>query len=350
MARIPPERMPGMKSDPVEVLLELLATRSVAGNTDLAVDLVQKRMDGLGAMSEKTNKGSLVVTFPGGGGEALVVAAHVDTLGAMVSSMGEDGTLGFRMVGGYTMNSVEGEYCTVETFGGRLITGTILFRDTSVHAWGREKASAAREQSMMLVRLDEDVSSREGLRELGISVGNFVHFDPRPVSTPSGFVKSRHLDDKAGVAVLIGLAERLAETPPPRKVYLHFTAHEEVGHGGAGLDAPDASEMLVVDMGVAGPGRESSERKVTICAADNSGPYDYGMTKRLIALAEERSIPHAVDTHPFYTSDAAAALRAGMDVRHALVGPGVDASHAMERTHREGIEATLELVAAYCFL
>jgi putative aminopeptidase FrvX len=340
-----------MQNDIVDILMRLLGTRSVTGNTETAACLVGEHLSSLGLAVTRTNKGSLIATVDGTSrtGDALMVAAHLDTLGAMVSSVADDGTLRFRMVGGYTMNSVEGEYCTVETYDGRLVTGTILFSETSVHAWGREKASAPREPAKMLIRLDEDVSDADQVRELGISVGNFVHFDPRPVSTPSGFVKSRHLDDKAGVAVLVCLATRLASAPPPRRVYLNFTVHEEVGHGGAGFSPPDLTEILVVDMGVAGPGRESSEKKVTVCAADNLGPYNYDMTRALAELAGEKSIPFVVDTYPYYTSDAAASLRSGMDARHALIGPGVDSSHSMERTHREGLEATLELAAAYCY-
>jgi putative aminopeptidase FrvX len=199
----------------------------------------------------------------------------------------------------------------------------------------------------MYIRLDEMVSSREDVEKLGISIGNFVHFDPRPVRTDSGFIKSRHLDDKAGVAILMGVASKLAEQEPPRTVHFIFTVHEEVGHGGAGFDPGDATDMIVVDMGVAGKGRESSERKVTICAADSSGPFNYQLTKQLIKLAEANEIPFAVDTFPYYNSDAAATLKSGLDARHALVGPGIDSSHAMERTHIEGIMATVNLLTAY---
>ena len=337
-----------MNTDVVDILLKLLGTRSIAGNTDHAMKLVEEHLSGLGLPVTQTNKGSLIATIRGEKDDALMVAAHLDTLGAMVSSISENGTLRFRMVGGFTMNSIEGEYCSVETYDNRYYTGTILFNETSVHAHGREKASGERKLERMFIRLDEDVTTADDSRKLGISVGNFVHFDPRPVRTPSGFVKSRHLDDKAGVAVLMCLAGRLMETPPSRTVYLHFTVHEEVGHGAAGFLAPDITEMIAVDMGIAGSGRESSEKKVTICAADSLGPCNYEMTRTLVRLAEEHSIPYAIDTYPYYTSDAASALRSGLDARHALIGPGVDSSHAMERTHRAGIEATLDLVTSYC--
>jgi len=341
------ERTVFMTIDIVEVLMQLLRTRSVSGNTDLAASLVREKLNGLGLDIRQTNKGSLIATVNGTSSESLMLIAHLDTLGAMVSSISEDGMLSFRMIGGYTMNSVEGEYCTIETYDDRHYSGTILFSETSVHAFGREKASVKRKSEDMYIRIDETVSSREDVEKLGISIGNFVHFDPRPVRTDSGFIKSRHLDDKAGVAILLGVASKLAGHEPPRTVYFVFTVHEEVGHGGAGFDPGDVTDMIVVDMGVAGKGRESSERKVTICAADSSGPFNYQLTKQLISMAEANGIPFAVDTFPFYNSDAAAALKSGLDARHALVGPGIDSSHAMERTHIEGIMATVDLIAGY---
>ncbi len=333
----------------MEFFMQLLRTRSVSGNTFLAVEIVRSRLEALGLEVKQTNKGSILATLEGTTTDSAVISAHIDTLGAVVSKVDPGGTLRYRCVGGFTPGSIEGEYCLVETFQGNMIPGTILFSKTSVHAFGRDKCEAKRTHGEMYVRLDQDVRSLEDVKDLGISVGNYIHFSPRAQYLDTGYVKSRHIDDKAGVTVLVGVAENLIrqKVKPQRNIHFLFTVHEEVGHGAAGWLPDNVSDFLAVDMGVCGPDQTSDEHRVTICAADSSGPYNYELTKHLINLAEINEIPFAVDTFPFYGSDAGAALRMGLDARHALVGPGVDASHAIERTHQDGIKATMDLVTIF---
>jgi len=332
-----------------DTLMDLLATRSVSGHTENAMRDVRRMFEESGLETASGIKGTLLATLDGDDSGSVIFSAHLDTLGGIVSGIRSDGNLELGTIGGYTMQSIEGEYCLVETWDGRLYEGTVLFDSTSVHAFGREKASQRREKDKMYVRLDEIVSSREAVETLGITVGSYIHFDPRPVRTASGFIKSRHIDDKAGVAILLAAARRLADYGRPLRRRVHFliTCYEEVGHGAAGFLPLDAVEFIAVDMGVAGPGRESSEEKVTICAADSSGPFSHSLTRELIETAKKLNVPYVVDTYPYYGSDAAAALRSGLDVRHGLIGPGVDASHAMERTHENALKATIDLICAH---
>lgn len=329
--------------------MKLLATRSVSGHTEEAMGEVRRLFEEAGLHTVSGVKGTLLATLEGRGGDPVIFSSHLDTLGGIVSGIRSDGNLELATIGGYTMQSIEGEYCLVETWDDKLHQGTVLFDSTSVHAFGRDKASERRVREKMYVRLDERVEDREGVEALGITVGSYIHFDPRPVRTPSGYIKSRHLDDKAGVAILIEAARRLSNSgsPLPRRVHFLITCYEEVGHGAAGFLPEDALEFIAVDMGVAGPGRESSEEKVTICAADSSGPFSHSLTRELIETAERAGVSYVVDTYPYYGSDAAAALRSGLDVRHGLIGPGVDASHAMERTHEEALSATVDLICAH---
>ncbi len=336
-------------SNVTDTLMQLLNTRSVSGHTEAAMDIVLTRFRNLNLITQSTTKGSIIATLNGARPEGIILSAHIDTLGGMISGIENDGKIRLRTIGSYTMSSIEGEYCKIETWDGKLIDGTVLYDNTSVHIHGLEKASEKRNEEEMYIRLDEEASSKKEIQELGLSVGNYIHFEPRPVRTKSGFIKSRHLDDKAGVAILIEVAERLVREEITPLLTLHFliTSYEEVGHGAAGLLPEKATEFIAVDMGVAGYGRESSEESVTICAADSSGPFNYQITKRLIKLAEANSIPFTVDTFPHYGSDATAALKSGLDVKHGLIGPGVDASHANERTHEKALEATIELIQAY---
>ena len=330
-------------------LEELLATPSVSGHCSAAFDLLEIQLGKMGIDSHRSRRESLSAVIRGESRSGLLVCAHVDTLGALIRSIGADGTIRLKTVGGFTPNSVEGEYCAIETHDGRQYTGTLLFDRTSVHIYGTEKASCERKMEQMRLRLDEKASTAEEIEKLGISVGNYVHFEPRTVFTDNGYVKSRHLDDKAGVAAIIGMAGRLTTGRSgslPRDIHLLFTGFEEVGHGGAVPIPDEVTDVVVVDVGVTGEDQRSREDSVTICAADSSGPFSYSLVKWIVGLAEESSIPFRIDTFQRYGSDAISLLRTGVDVRHALVGPAVDGSHALERTLLDGIEATADLLAA----
>lgn len=331
-------------------LLRLIEIPSVAGHTEAALDFVAGELSAEGIPARRTAKGSLIATLPGvalQGGERTL-SSHIDTLGAMVKEIKENGRLAWAPVGGYMFQTVEGENCTVQTTGGRSFTGTVLTTEPSVHVHD-EPAKLERKLANMEIRLDERVRSRAETEALGVRVGDYVSFDPRPVRTASGFIKARHLDDKAGVAAMLAAARLLAQqgVKPAVTTHLFFSAWEEVGHGAsAGLPAM-TREFLAVDMGAVGSGQASDEFSVSICAKDSGGPYHYGLRTHLTTLAEREGIPYRVDLYPHYGSDAGAALRGGLDALAALIGPGVDASHSYERTHLSALEATVRLLLAY---
>ncbi|MGE5552864.1 MAG: M42 family metallopeptidase [Betaproteobacteria bacterium] len=332
-----------------EALLRLLAIPSVAGKTDSAIAFVAGELQASGLATRRTAKGSLVATLPGrasGGGRTL--SAHLDTLGAMVKQIKENGRLKLTPVGVYLFQAIEGEYCTVETTDGRTFTGTVLTTEPSVHVYD-EPAKLERKQENMEIRLDERVQTKAEVEALGIRVGDYISFDPRAVRTPSGFIKARHLDDKAGVATLLGVARQLArqQITPTVTTHLFFSVWEEVGHGASAGIPAETREFVAVDMGAVGTGQTSDEYSVSVCAKDSNGPYHYGLRTHLARLAEENGIPYRVDVYPHYGSDAGAALRSGLDAVTALIGPGVDASHAYERTHLSALEATGRLLVAY---
>jgi putative aminopeptidase FrvX len=289
-----------------------------------------------------------VIDVPGkNNGYPIGISAHVDTLGAMVRSVKANGMLRFSLIGGFMLGSVENEYCQVHTRDGRTYDGTILTTKPSVHVYD-EARDLKREEAAMEIRLDEPVASKEDVQRLGIGTGDFVSFDPRLQIKPNGYIKSRHLDDKAGVAAVFGLLELLHRNrlTPRSGVKVFISTYEEVGHGSSFIP-DDIEELIAVDMGALGDDLNGSERDVSICAKDSSGPYDYGMVSRFIELAKQHQLRHAVDIYPHYGSDATAALRAGSNIRAGLIGPGVHASHSMERTHIEAIENTAALLAAY---
>ncbi|MBD2869243.1 M42 family metallopeptidase [Paenibacillus arenilitoris] len=302
----------------------------------------------LGYRMEMTPKGNGIVTIPGqDAGRVIGISAHVDTLGAMVRSIKPSGMLRFTPIGGYAMHTVEGEYCLIHTRDGRKYEGTVLSTKASVHVFP-DARDWKREEANMEIRVDETVRSKEDAQKLGIAVGDFVSWEPRTRVLPSGWIKSRHLDDKASVAALFGLMEWLKREGkvPACTLKLIFSTYEEVGHGSAHIPA-DITELIAVDMGALGDDLSATERDVSICAKDSSGPYDYNMTTRFVELAKRERIPHAIDIYPHYGSDASAALRGGSNVRAALIGPGVHASHGMERTHADAIVNTAALLLAY---
>ena len=328
----------------LETLKKLVEIDSPTGFTEQACKYAAEVLKGYGYSPELSNKGAVRCSL--GPAPKLAIAAHTDTLGAMVSGINSNGSRAISSIGGLSLNMAEGEYVKVYTMAGKIITGTFLLDNPSSHA-NRELNKTRRDISNMHIRLDEEVYTEADTRELGIRPGDIVCFDPRYQELPSGYVKGRFMANKAGCFVLFEIARRLPPTDKGLPVELFFSNYEEVGHGGTCGYSDTIEELLVIDMGVRGDPCEGSEVRCSICAKDTSGPYDYAMRKKLVDLADRSSIPHSVDVYPYYGSDGSAALRAGNDFRVGLIGPGVAASHGVERTHVKGIEATIELCLAY---
>lgn len=327
---------------------EILACHSPSGYCSDVIKIIEDYSTKFGFSFEKTNKGCGIITLEGKSNDNVVaLAAHVDTLGAMVRGITNDGNLTFTLVGGPILPTLDSEYCIVKTRDGKEYTGTFLSTSPSIHVYEDAK-SKSRDPKNMIIRIDEKVKNKDDVKNLGISAGDYIFIDPKTTITESGFIKSRFIDDKGSVAALLTLMELIKRENIKLKntVKILISIYEEVGHGLAFIPE-DVKEMIAVDMGCIGEDLSCTEYEVSICAKDSNGPYDYNMTSKLIKLAKENNIPHAVDIYPFYGSDVGAALKAGNDVRGALIGPGVHASHGMERTHFEALESTIELLIAY---
>ncbi|MGG1290558.1 M42 family metallopeptidase [Bacillus smithii] len=338
-------------NETMKLIQELVSIPSPTGYTENIIRYVESLLKDTTFETKKTRKGGLLVTVPGkDSSKHRFVTAHVDTLGAMVKEIKKDGRLKLTMIGGFRWNSVEGEYCCIHTDSGSVYTGTILMHQQSVHVY-KEAGEAKRNDENIEVRIDEKVKSANDVQSLGIQVGDFVSFDPRVEMTASGFIKSRHLDDKAGAAILIQTLRRIQkeERILPYTTHFLFSNNEEIGYGGNSNIPEETVEYLAVDMGAIGDGQSSDEYSVSICAKDSSGPYHYGLRKHLVQLAKEHQIQYKVDIYPFYGSDASAAMRAGRDLVHGLIGPGIDSSHAFERTHQKAIENTEKLLYVYLY-
>jgi peptidase M42 family hydrolase len=334
-----------------QVLLELLRIPSPSGRTDVIMQHVGERLEEIGLPFEVTRRGVMVGSLDGEEDTLdRAVVVHTDTIGCMVRALGDDGRLSIVPVGTHSARFSEGSRVTILTdVPDHTYTGTILPKKASGHAFGDDIDSQPVGWEHVEVRVDEPVSSAEDLRDLGIQVGDFVAQVAFPVITRSGYVTSRHLDDKAGVAAALAAFKAVIERGERLAVGAHLliTVAEEVGHGASsGLNA-DVAEMLSVDSAVVAPGQHSTETGVTLAMQDLHGPFDYHLTRRLHALANRHGIEANRDVFRFYRSDVASALEAGAETRAALIGFGVDATHGHERTHLDGIIATAELLALY---
>lgn len=331
-------------------LTGLLNTPSPTGFAGAGIAFTEGALAVYPALSlARSRKGALVATWGGAQENApRALTAHADTLGAMVKEIKPNGRLKMTQIGGYAWNAVEGEGCMVFTAAGKSVRGSILISKASSHVYGAQTSETKRDGEGMEVRLDARTSSAEETHALGIEVGDFIALDPR-VEVTEGFVRSRHLDDKAGVACLVAAVEALtrARLKPAQKTYLHISNYEEVGHGASAGIPADTAELVSVDMAAVGDGQNSDEFHSTLCVKDSGGPYHHGLSQRMRQLAEEHGIAYKVDVYPFYGSDGEAFWRAGGDVAVALIGPGVDASHNYERTHLDALVATTQWVMAY---
>jgi len=333
-----------------EVLLHLLRTPSPTGRTDEVVQYVGEQLMDLGLDLSVTRRGLLNATLPGLRTRPdRAIAVHADTIGCMVTRLKDNGRLEVTQLGTHSARFAEGASVTIFTDSGVVHTGTVLPLKSSGHQYGDEVDTQGVGWPLVEVRVDEPVCNAEGLAAIGLQVGDFVALDANPVITPAGYVKSRHLDDKAGIAAALGAFKALmdARITPVVSAHLLVTIAEEVGHGAThGLDT-DVAEMVAVDNAVVAAGQQSREECANIALLDSTGPFDYHFSRKLLALCEEHGIPHRRDTFRYYRSDAASAVEAGLEMRTALVGFGVDSSHGHERTHLSGIEHVAELLAVY---
>lgn len=327
----------------INAIKKLVDVPSPSGFTDAVIDLIEKELSETKYIISRTYKGSLIVsTDPN---PTLMIMGHIDTLGGMVSEITSTGTLRVSQLGGYPPNSFEGEYVTVHTMHNKTYRGTFLVDNPAAHVNNNVK-SIERSMGNMHIRLDAIVSCKKDVQDLGISVGDFIVYDPRFEVSDTGFVKSRFIDDKACSGIMLDILLKECKLLEDKKVAFYFSNYEEVGHAcPAGL--PESlKDLLVADMGVVGDGVAGEEIKVSICAKDSAGPYDLEFRKKLEKLSIDQNIAYTMDVFPYYSSDGTAVLRSGKDIRVALIGPGVSASHGVERTHIKGIEATRQLIMA----
>ncbi len=327
----------------------LLAIDSPSGYTAKAAAWVKEAFEHLGFAAEITTKGGVLIDLGGENeNDGLLLEAHADTLGAMVAQVKGNGRLRLTALGGMNPNNAEAENVWVYTRSGKVIDGTCQLCNASVHVNG-DYSSAKRSWDTVEIVLDEEVSSADDARKLGIEVGDIVCFDPRTKRTASGYLKSRFLDDKLSVGILLGFAKYLSDNGivPARRTWVHVTVYEEVGHGGSASVPAGVTEAISVDMGCVGDGLGCTEKMVSICAKDSGGPYSYEVVGKLIDAAKKTQAEYAVDVYPYYGSDVEATLRSGVDIRHGLIGAGVYASHGYERSHMDGVYNTLKVLCGY---
>jgi len=327
---------------------DIFSTDSPSGYSGEINRVISSILDGLDYKNYKiTNKGSIELFVEGEDqSKTIGISAHDDTLGLMVRSIASDGTLKVTAIGGPSIPTLDGEYCKVRTRDNKVYTGTILSTSPAVHVYS-DSATKPRNIDNIIVRLDEVVNCKDDVLKLGIQNGDYVCYDAKTVITESGFLKSRFIDDKASVCIILAVLEymKLNNIKPRCNLYVYFTNHEEVGHGAASIK--NVSEFLAVDMGCVGLDLAGNEYSVSICAKDSSGPYNYDLTTKLINLAKENNLKYVIDIFPYYGSDASSALRGGVDCMAGLIGTGVCASHGMERTHLDGVSNTMELLYLY---
>ncbi|MBN2304481.1 MAG: M42 family metallopeptidase [Anaerolineae bacterium] len=333
-------------------LVGLLNTPSPTGYHIEAAATIQDAFEALqidGLTVQRNPKGALIITWPGTADDApRGLTAHIDTLGLMVKEIKPNGRLKLTQLGGFMWNAVEFEGVTIHTRSGQRYRGTVVPVKASVHVH-RDASEIKRSDDTMEVRIDARTSSADDTRAWGIEVGDFVFLDPRVEVSDTGFIRSRHLDDKAGVAAIYGAFQAIqaAGQRPAQTVTVLIANYEEVGHGGAEGFPNNLRELVAVDMAAVGDGQNSDEFSVGICVKDSGGPYHIDLTNKLRDLAEAAEILYKPDIYPYYRSDGEAYWRAGGAAQVALIGPGVDASHAYERTHTDSIRHSAHLIARF---
>lgn len=332
-----------------EYLEKYMAIGSPSGYTYKIIEVIEKECQAMGIKTQLTSKGALILTIDGTSDENhRVITSHVDTLGGMVKEITGNGRLRFHKIGGGCWSAVEGENCTIVTADEREIRGSVVPDMASTHIHGLKPYNDKRDENNMTVRIDEVVQSKEDVHALGINVGDFIYYDTRTEVTDSGFIKSRYIDNKAAVAIVMSLCKKFAEESIQPKHTTHFimSNYEEVGHGVSYLPEK-ATELIALDIGPVGEGQTSDEFSVSIAAKDKKTPYDFKLRNRLVKLAKANHISYNVDVYRYYASDATQAIHRGADIKYACIGPGTDSTHHYERTHLQALESTQKLLLKY---
>ncbi len=333
------------------VLLELLAIPSPTGFTDDVVHYAGEELQALGVPFGLTRRGAIRANLAGRDAHPdRAIVAHLDTIGCMVKRLKENGRIVVVPIGTWSSRFAEGARVTIFTHA-RRFRGTILPLKASGHTYGDEVDTQPVSWQHVEVRIDEHCETRNDVERLGIHVGDYVAVDPQPELTDSGYINSRHLDDKAGVAVVLGAARAAMASSRqlPVNTHLLFTLSEEVGSGASHVLHGDAAEMVTIDTATIAPGQNTSERGVTIAMQDSSGPFDFHLSRKLIELCEQHDIYHTRDVFRYYHSDSTSAIEAGNDIRTALACFGTDATHGWERCHMQTLESLGNLLVAYMF-
>lgn len=328
---------------------EILNIPSPAGDTGICMDRIEDEFESLGYEVKKSKKNALYVTVEGeNDDEHKMIVGHVDTLGAIVKEVKPNGRLLLAQIGGFSWNSLEGENVIIHTGKGKTFTGSLLPTKASIHIDSETVRTMARSDENVEVRIDEFTDTKEETLKLGIRVGDFVSFEPRCIQCENGFIKSRHLDDKSAVAIILGLCKYIKDNNIKPKYTIHFNIsnYEEVGHG-VSYVPERTDELIAIDIGLVGPRQESKETSVCIAAKDSRTPYDFKLRKKLSDICEKNNIEYKVDVYNRYGSDASVGVLQGLNVNFACVGPGVDATHHYERTHIRSIENTIKLLIKY---
>lgn len=329
-------------------LEKFLKIDSPSGYTKNVMEVLKTEIEKLGYSLEKLNSGAGIVNINGKNTDKTIAfISHIDTLGLMVKSITSDGHIKVTRIGSPVFPSLDSELCSIYTRDNRKYSGTIFSVTPSSHVYDNANTNVRNEETLEVI-LDEVVTSKQDVLDLGINNGDIIAIDPKTVITNNDFIKSRFLDDKLSVTALLGALKYIKDNNiiPKCNVKFIFSVFEEVGHG-AGYIPNDVSELIAVDMACIGKELNCTEMDVAICPKDTSGPYDYDITTKLIELAKENKLKYVIDIFPYYNSDCSIAQRSKNNIKTALIGPGVFASHGYERSHYSALENTIKLILLY---
>lgn len=333
----------------IKTLLELLAIPSPCGFTDEVVHYVGNVLDDIGIDYDLTRRGTIRARLRGrAGGPARAIVTHVDTIGAMVRYIRDDGRLLVAPIGHWSSRFAEGARVTLFSEHGAY-RGCLL----PTLDWGVSRDQGVERVPLdwdhVELRLEEAVFNAEDVRRLGIEIGDFIALDSQPDVLENGYIVGRSLDNKAGTAAVLEFLRHAVadDIDVTHDTYVLFTVTETTGGGMGNAILPEVSELLTVDFESVKPTEKSPFKRVTLASGDASGPYDYHLTEHLHQLAVAGDIPLQQKYLQAFHSDAAAALVAGHDVRTAVIAYAGDASHSVERTHIESLTNVVRMLEAY---
>lgn len=306
----------------IELIAHLCSSFGPTSCEGAVADAIEKELESLPIECERDRMGNLVAHVKGAeGAPRVMLSAHMDEVGFMITEIDENGFLRFDTLGGIDPCVLCGRMVLIGDEE-RRIPGVIAAK--GIHLQDKEE----RKKLPTADELYIDIGARDRAdAEALVSLGDFGVFDtPFAVfGEENGYLRGKALDDRVGCALLVEVAREVARAALPLDLYICFTVREEIGRSGATVTAnrisPDVAIVLETTA-IADLAEVKESRRVAsvgeggvLSLVDRSTIYDRALVDMALDVAKRQDIAVQVKRYVSGGNDAAHIQKSGVGVR-----------------------------------